>query len=566
MTTSGRAEPLAIVVGDDALALRVCSELTMTRGVQVAVLGAFDGEFRAAVEARDARYVPRTRDEREGLLAAGAREADVVIALTSDDHLNLQYVLSARDLNPSLRVVLRQFNRTLGRKIEQNLHDCSVVSLSSQSAATYASAAVDAAYFYGLQFPDIDGPLVAFAERVARDAGVDGCTVAEAEARLGARIVAVGNDADPAPDLRLEPTRTFVAFGVVSVRRSAVARRGGARGVSPVRALRAFAHDVRHLDRVARQTLAVAAVVFAAASIFFAHALHLDPLTSAYFVLTTMTTTGYGDISPVPAGVWGKVAAMLLILAGVTFTNIYIAVLNANFLQARVSAVQGLRRVRRRGHVVVCGAGNVGGRVLDFLLRLGCAVVVVESAPRPDVVVQARLGRFTLLAGDATKDTTLDLCNLGEAAALVALTQDDTMNLEVALGARARNAELPIVMRVQDQTFEASVKRHFGFDRVFGTTALAAPVLAGLSREPGVRGRVTIAGREYAVVELRHGEALREPPVPTCVALATFRDGCVVPLRDFADARPHERVLYLYPVWQFRRTPEGPLARDEALA
>ncbi len=40
------------------------------------------------------------------------------MALSDDDRLNLQVALKARDLNPHIRVVLRQFNQVLGRKLE----------------------------------------------------------------------------------------------------------------------------------------------------------------------------------------------------------------------------------------------------------------------------------------------------------------------------------------------------------------------------------------------------------------------------------------------------------------
>ena len=118
-------------------------------------------------------------DERASLLAAGVLEAEAVLAIADNDHENLQFALTARDLNPNVRIVLRQFNRALGRKIEQNLTDCSVVSLSSHSAATYASAAVDPACFFGLQFPDIDGPLVGFFERSGSEAELARSTPAD---------------------------------------------------------------------------------------------------------------------------------------------------------------------------------------------------------------------------------------------------------------------------------------------------------------------------------------------------------------------------------------------------
>ena len=90
-----------------------------------------------------------------------------------------------------IRIVLRQFNRTLAYKIEQNLPNCSVLSLARHSAATYAAAGVDPSCFRGLQFPERDGPLTGFATRIAESCGVGGETVAGAERVLGAHILAV---------------------------------------------------------------------------------------------------------------------------------------------------------------------------------------------------------------------------------------------------------------------------------------------------------------------------------------------------------------------------------------
>ena len=535
------------------LARRVCEELMETVGQAVTVLWERDDDLAEAVGRCGATFAARAGDERESLLGAGIREADVIIAVAEDDHLNLQYVLTARDLNGAIRVVLRQFNRTLGRKIEQNLPNCSVISLASQSAATYASAAADRTCFYGIQFPDIDGPLVGFFERGAADLGVDGITLAQAETRLGVRILACDGDVDVLPGRLLQAADTLVLFGVVRARlmRPAAAETAAGRQSRARAWLRAF----WKFDPVARRTLAVALVIFLIGATYFARTLGLDPGTAAYYVFETMTTTGYGDIIPHHEPV-SEAIAILLMLSGLTFTGIFIAILSSSYTQARYVAVQGLRQISRRGHIVVCGAGNVGSSVIDYLVGLGAQVVVVEASPRPEIVERSRERHFDLLTGDATKEPTLDLCNVSEAAAVVALTQSDTMNLEVALAARARVAGIPVIMRVQHASFEKSMRRHFGFESTYGTAALAAPVFAGRAFDAGVRGRVTIGERSFGIVETQHGDVVLAPPAEKCVPLAVWRRGTVVPLATFDDVLPHDRALQLYPIWRFVRETE----------
>ncbi len=522
--------------------------MALRGGCAVAIMHAPNPEFAERIAHCGARSVERTTYDDDALRRAGVCEAVSLLSLTDDDHLNLNVALRARDLNPQIRLVMRQYNRTLGRKIEQNLPNCSVISLSSHSAATYAGTAVDPACFYGLQFPDIDGPLVGFARRNALDAEVAGATVAEAEERLDARILAVDGALAPPAQARIESTaEILVAARVRPAGVGAVGARATRR--SNLRdAAWTLRRTFRQVDPVARIAVIVAVAIFVAATVAFAAFLKIDPLSAAYFVVETMTTTGYGDITPRAAGGIGEVAAMLLMLAGIAFSGIFIAILSSRFTQAQFIATQGLRRVHRRDHVIVCGAGNVGSRVIGFLQRLERQVVVIEVNPKPEVVEKARGREFDLLTGDASHDTTLDLCNLQEAAALIALTNSDTMNLEVALGARARSPSLPVVMRCQEAAFAESVSRHFGIDRAFGTAGLAAPVFAGLARTPGVRGRVELCGRAFGIAEQLHGESVQPPPAPDCTALFAWRGGTLVRLGSFGDVAPFDRVLYLYPM------------------
>ena len=171
-------DPVMIVVGGGAIALSTTQELCALQGHRVVVLWRRDPDFTRAVEGIGAVHIAAARpDSTEALDRAGVRHAVTILALSPDDQLNLHAALLARDANPRIRIVLRQFNRTLAHKIEQNLPNCSVLSLAWHSAATYAAAGIDPSCFRGLQFPERDGPLTGFATRVAESCGVGGETV-----------------------------------------------------------------------------------------------------------------------------------------------------------------------------------------------------------------------------------------------------------------------------------------------------------------------------------------------------------------------------------------------------
>jgi Trk K+ transport system NAD-binding subunit len=552
--------PLILVVGGDALAVRICEELCSTQGHRVAAVWPHDHELAKHLERINCEYLPFAPNDYEALRAVGVAGATSLMAVGDDDRMNLQIALKARDINPKIRIVLRQFNRTLARKIEQNLPNCSVLSLASHAAATIVGAALDRDCFFALQFPDLDGVLCGFSERSAESFGIMGMTRAEAQAHVHGRVIALEGVADFDAAYRFRPADKVVVFArleVLAVSAATSEVHVDSRP-NPLRVLRRAIRAARHLDPVIRGLLIAVVVVFVVATVIFGLILHKDPITAAYFVATTMTTTGYGDITPTTH--LGMMAASVLMVLGVAFSGISIAFLTTALTRAQFTALQGLRQIRTRSHVVVCGAGNVGTRVIEFLKMLEHPIVVIDPVPEAEVIEQSRVREIELLTGDATRDGTLDLCNLPAARALVAITNSDTGNLEVALGARGRNPNLQVVMRVQDEAFAGSVGRQFEAIQTFSTSALAAPAFAGLSRFPGTRARIHFGDEDYNVGERPQGEVPMPPPADHCIALGVWRNGSFTYIDAFDEMEPFDRLLFIVPLSQFR---SGPARREQ---
>lgn len=546
-----------IIVGAGALALSTAQELCLIPGQRIVVLWPADDEFASEVEAVGARFVAGRPDSRDALAAAGVAEAITILALSTDDQLNLQSVLRARDANPRIRIVLRQFNRAFATKIEQNLADCSVLSLAWHSAATYAAAALDPTCWRGLQFPEPEGPLSGFAVRTA-DPGLAGRSVFQAERALGARIVAVDGSTALLPDDMLAPGARLIVYATLDRLLDSTPRQKlTGRRLSLARLVRGVVHRgrwrLRRIDGYLAVFAAAALLMFLIGTLYFHGSLGAGWLTAAYFVLTTMTTTGFGDISPNHDKPWDVAFAMTLMLTGTTLAGIFVAYAASLLTRAQWVRMQGMRPIHRRGHIIVCGAGSIGTSVIDLLLDFDKPVVVIEQQPDTALVERARDHGFDLLTGDASRDDTLDLCNLGAAHGLVALTNVDTLNLEIALGARVRNPDMPIVLRIAEASFAASIARHFQFETTFSVAALAGPVFAGLSRLPGARGRIMVAEQEFAIAEVvvppEGGSAMPRVAIPLAVAAG---DGEFRLLRDTADIRPGDRALLLVPLAPFR--------------
>ena len=539
-------EPAILIVGDDALAERVCVELAAAGGPPVRAVWPMKPERQEAFARAGASVTARDPDNDASLLEAGVLNAIAILTLDGDDERNLAVALRARMLNRSIRVVLRQFGTKIGRKIEQNLPNSNVLSLAAHSAATYAGAALDPACFFALRFPDTGyGTFMGFTRGSAVRFGVGDMTVTEAEARLNARVVALGDRRDPHPDSLVDPVDTIVLFGPIVERRGHGQTGEDERVPTQARApMDRLVEALSRLNPIARTAGICAILFYALALIFFHFGLNISWSGSAFDVTEAMTSTGFSDPTAVRHGAVHTVGAMMIMIGGTIFTSIFIGYVSAAITRAQWTALQGLRRIRARGHVVVCGGGRIGSAVVNLLRDAGKHVVVIDSHPDPTLVRRARESSIDLLTGDATNEEVLGLCDILHASAVIVLTNSDPGNLEIALGARAIRADVPLVVRMESRTFAQATARLFGIS-TFSPAALTAPAFAGLARYPGTLGRIHYASEENVIVQHNDGGA---PPTENAKPLYVWRGGKPMRVHDAANVAPDEPVIYTFPL------------------
>ena len=139
-----------------------------------------------------------------------------------------------------------------------------------------------------------------------------------------------------------------------------------------------------------------------------------------------------------------------------------------------------------RQHIVVCGLGRVGYRVTLQLLRMRHEVVGVEQDPNGMFLDRLRAEGVPILVGDARRSDLLEKAGVPVASAVVACTEDDLTNLEIALEARELNPGIKVVMRMFDEQLAERVRKGFGIHTAFSTSALAAPAFAAAATRAAV--------------------------------------------------------------------------------
>ncbi len=133
-----------------------------------------------------------------------------------------------------------------------------------------------------------------------------------------------------------------------------------------------------------------------------------------------------------------------------------------------------------RDHVVLCGLGHLGFRILEQLLASGTDVVAIERDPECRFLASAKETGIAVLVRDMKDDRALVEAGVERARAIVIASNDDMGNLEVALDARRMNPGIRVVMRLFDQQIATKIKAAFAVDEAFSASALAAPVVAGM--------------------------------------------------------------------------------------
>ena len=129
-------------------------------------------------------------------------------------------------------------------------------------------------------------------------------------------------------------------------------------------------------------------------------------------------------------------------------------------------------------HVVVCGLGRIGFRVVRWLLDLGQDVVLVDTESENPLLDQVREWGVPVVVADAKRPDVLQQVGIAKACAVVPVTSDDLTNLTIATEARRLRPDLRVVLRIFDDRLASNLQAGFDIHFAFSMSGLAAPAFA----------------------------------------------------------------------------------------
>jgi len=278
----------------------------------------------------------------------------------------------------------------------------------------------------------------------------------------------------------------------------------------------------------------------------------LSLLDCLYYATVSLSTTGYGDITPITPR-----ARLVNVLVITPLRVAFLIVLIGTTVETLTSQSRAALKIQRwrnrvRNHTVVIGYGTKG--------RTAVAAMIGDEVAPADIVVvdeneaaleRARAAGLVTVHGDATKSEVLRLASVQHAKSIIVATDNDANAVLVTLTARelAPNAKIIAAARESDNQH---LLKQSGADSTVVSSETAGRLLGIATQTPSV---VQImedlltpdAGFAIAEREVSPKEVGGSPRHLTDIVLGVVRDGRLLRVNDPAvDAlEPGDRLLYV---------------------
>ncbi|MBD2177101.1 NAD-binding protein [Pseudanabaena sp. FACHB-1998] len=487
-------KPRIIVCGLDRTGYKI---LSLLKQQGCFVIGIHDKPIHQA----DAEIVIGDLAAAETLLAAGIRDAQTLILAGADETRNLTILMQARVLNPNVRIINRLFNSSLGVRLDLTLPNHLTMSVAALAAPVFAFSAMGSQAIGQLRLfnqtwpiheeyiddrhPWLNKPLAEFWEDRTRMLiyylPYDDSKVDLVSAVLDGRTLQLG-------DRLLLGTQPNVR----------TASRPILQKISKL--FMGFLHFHEHGRAVLFTAIALLLTILSATVVYTSFQLKISLVDALYFSVGMITGAGGNEMVVENSADSIKIFTIIMMLIGTAVIGIFYAILNDFILGSRLRNFWDAARVPQRNHIVICGLGSVGVQTALQLVSYGYEVLVIERDLNNRFLDTVRSQNIPVIHGDASLPTTLKAANLEKAESLLAVTSNDTANLEIALNAKGIAPRCRVVVRYDDPYYASMAQEVFDFEAVLSPPEIAAPAFASSALGGRILGNGIVADSLWVAI------------------------------------------------------------------
>jgi voltage-gated potassium channel len=205
-----------------------------------------------------------------------------------------------------------------------------------------------------------------------------------------------------------------------------------------------------------------------------------------YYVIVTIATVGYGDITPTTTE--AKLFSLSVILFGTGAFTVAIGALIGPAIESRMAAAFGTMTASElsllEDHVVVLGYGDV---TESFLEQVGDETDLVVVTSDADAASRLTDQGIEVLTDDPTDEAALEDARVDVASGVAVAGDDDAENVLAVLAARNVNPDVRIVAVANEETHVGKLDA-VGADEVIDLRAIGGQLLGASVLNGGADG------------------------------------------------------------------------------
>lgn len=176
-----------------------------------------------------------------------------------------------------------------------------------------------------------------------------------------------------------------------------------------------------------------------------------DLFDAFYWSIVTISTVGYGDITPLTFG--GRLVTITLILTGLGvlafFTSIIVAAFNDKMLTLRENRTYA-ELSRYKSFIIICGFGRVGQEIAKQFEKDRQPFIVIDKDEQNIIVAKQK--HFLSIQDDTSNNSVLINAGINRGAtAVLCTTGNDVTNAYISLTSRNLNPDINIISRANRQ-------------------------------------------------------------------------------------------------------------------
>jgi voltage-gated potassium channel Kch len=450
---------------------------------------------------------------REAVLRkAGAVECRAILLVTSDESVNIEAAIAARKINPHARLVVRSSRTHLNQLLKAQLGDFIALEATELPAPTFALAGLGGGVLGVFNIGNVQLRVVEQQVR-SRDPRFDNmptCLIHRKNYRLlrfptarpnpdslfPAALSSVRSFHQWQPDATVSAGDTIVYIEVVEPAQSSRTRKKSAESRQQVHS---FWQDVingqiwqkiaqawqlfqrKQTSRIISVGLVTATLLWILGGVLLKTNIPNLTWQKAFSASVILLLGGYGDLfggldnEPVPA--WVLFICLCITAISILFILGVLGLIADALLASRFEFFRHRPPIPKQDHVVLVGLGRVGRRIATLLQEFQQPIAALTE----QLEESSLLTQLPILTGNLIAN--LSKANLATARSVIVVTDDQMLNLEVALSARnaARqaNREIGLVIRTYDQNFSDNLMELLPDAKALCAYALSAEAFAG---------------------------------------------------------------------------------------